>query len=818
MPRRPLLKPVPPSDPAVPNRRREDALALLLLLGLVIAFFWEPIFTRLVLLPTDICLRLQPWRAYSKELFPDFTRLRNPLLDVILSFVPWRMYMAREMTSGIVPLWNPYILCGTPFVANNQSAVFYPFNWLFLFLPVGEAFTLYEILHVYLCGAFLYLFLRRLRLSWAACLIGASAWMFSGFVVTWLEWQVLAATLCWLPLILLFWEKAQEKGFSFASAGGMCFGMQLLAGHLQSAFYSAFAVGIYALGQVIGKRTSPRKGFPALLWIWALGMCLGAIQTLPVFELARYNHRQGALTYEAVAANAMPLPQMLTLLIPKLLGTSADYASTPYSGKLAYPEMCFYFGVIPLALALAAVALRRDAVTRSLAAVALLAVLVGTATPVLKLFYLVVPGFKQMPSPARMMVLLTFSGSILAALGWDALIEAARNRAPAAPLRLRILAGVWLAVPLLALVASLLAYPQYLFGNDSVGTAWAGYQAQNFAVFLVMALCAAALFFRAAQGRFPASGAHAAALGLILLDLFRFGMGFNPSGDPKMLFFPARSLEDLRRDSEPGRTLALMGSGPLDQMTPNANMVPQIEDVQGGESLYPRRVKEFMQFLEDQGRPGAGTRFWNAVHITNIASPLLPMLNVRHILTSRLLDAPQAEMVARPDIYLYRLKNAFPRAWIAPEAIWIPERLQILSHLNRPGFDPRKTVVLQGEGPSRTGGPGTARVLRRTPNRAVLQADAPRGGWLVLADTCAPGWQADLDGQPVPIHPANYMLRAVWLPPGSHRVTFAYAPTSFRLGAYLSLLALAGLASAAGLRLSLKKSRPVEDTPGFSVK
>jgi len=805
-----------------------------LLLALVVVYFWEPLLTHRVLLPTDICLRLQPWRCYSRELFPEFHNIANPLLDVILSFVPWRMTMVREMSQGILPLWNPYILCGTPFVANNQSAIFYPFNWLFFLFPIGKAFTLYEVLEVYLCGAFLYLFLRRIGVSWTGGLIGAVAWMFSGFVITWLEWQVLAATLCWLPLILLFWEKARaHDSLLWATPGGLFFGIQLLAGHLQSAFYSVLAVVIYALWQICTRRSPFRKGAIYLLWILGIGMCLGAIQTFPVFELARFNHRQGELTYEAIAANAMPVPQMLTLLVPRLLGTTAEYMTTPYSGKLSYPEMCFYMGILPLTLASAALLLRNgfltpspnsrggesgstpdsgsptpnsgDSITLCFGTLALLAVLVGTGTPLLKLFYTVVPGFRQMPSPARIMVLLTFSGSILSALGWDALREVALTHPPSALRRLRWLGIAWLGVPLAALIIALLVYPQYLFGNQAVGFAWPAYQARNFALFLAASLIGAALLFSATRSDhtlWRSDKMGWGALAVIILDLFLFGMGWNPSGDPRMLFFPARSLKQIKDDPEPGRTLALRGDQPLDQMTPNANMVPQIEDVQGGESLYPKRTREFMQFLEDQGRPQQDTRFWNAVNITNLQSPLLPMLNVRYILTSRALKAPQVEWIGQPDINLYRLKEAFPRCWIVPQALWASERSEILSHLDRPGFNPHETVILQGTGETRKGGTGAARIVQKTVNSVIIEAQAPEGGWLVLADTCAPGWKAALDGQPVPIYPANYLLRAVWLPPGQHQVHFRYLPSTFRVGMYLSLLTLALVAGTGGFLLS----------------
>ena len=37
-----------------------------------------------------------------------------------------------------LPLWNPYVMCGVPLVAEIQSGIFYPPNLVFHFLP-GES-------------------------------------------------------------------------------------------------------------------------------------------------------------------------------------------------------------------------------------------------------------------------------------------------------------------------------------------------------------------------------------------------------------------------------------------------------------------------------------------------------------------------------------------------------------------------------------------------------------------------------------------------------------------------------------------------------
>ena len=70
----------------------------------------------------------------------------------------------------------------------------------------------------------------------------------------------------------------------------------------------------------------------------------------------------------------------------------------------------------------------------------------------------------------------------------------------------------------------------------------------------------------------------------------------------------------------------------------------------------------------------------------------------------------------------------------------------------------------------------------------------PADGYVVLADTFYGGWQATVDGQPVPILRANGVVRAVAVPAGAHEIRFVFRPADFAAGAALSTVAaLAGV-------------------------
>lgn len=88
------------------------------------------------------------------------------------------------------------------------------------------------------------------------------------------------------------------------------------------------------------------------------------------------------------------------------------------------------------------------------------------------------------------------------------------------------------------------------------------------------------------------------------------------------------------------------------------------------------------------------------------------------------------------------------------------------------------------------------------PNRVVLKADVPGGGWLRLADQRWPGWKCTVDGHPTPIERADDVFRRVAVTKGARIVEFRYEPATTRVGHYLMLAAMAFLASLAGMALA----------------
>ena len=111
--------------------------------------------------------------------------------------------------------------------------------------------------------------------------------------------------------------------------------------------------------------------------------------------------------------------------------------------------------------------------------------------------------------------------------------------------------------------------------------------------------------------------------------------------------------------------------------------------------------------------------------------------------------------------------------------------------ISDPGFlDLKSAVVCLGKDQApKSGGLNSlepdlipARLDRYNLHSVEISAESPEPGWLILSDLFYPGWEATLDGKPVPIFSGNYLFRAVEFPAGKHQVRFQYRPGSFLVG------------------------------------
>lgn len=76
---------------------------------------------------------------------------------------------------------------------------------------------------------------------------------------------------------------------------------------------------------------------------------------------------------------------------------------------------------------------------------------------------------------------------------------------------------------------------------------------------------------------------------------------------------------------------------------------------------------------------------------------------------------------------------------------------------------------------------GSVKLMAYQPNELHYDVETQKGGVAVLSEIYYPGWTAEIDGQPVEIGRVNYVLRALKVPAGKHKLKLEFRPKSIAI-------------------------------------
>ena len=341
--------------------------------------------------------------------------------DTQTYFYPYWAAAFEALRSARIPLWNPDLFMGAPFLANPQAAVFYLPNWLLLGLSPERAMSAALLLHVGWAALGTLLLARTAwRVGWAAATTGAAVFAFGGYFVAQSGHVNQVSATAWLPWLLL----ALDRGVAGERRAWVALppvtALMILAGHPQVAYMSLLFGLVYAItmGSAGGKTPLGGRlkgaGFGLLLWATAgaSGALLAAVQLLPTLELSHHGIRSGGLPLPEAASFSLPGEEFLQAVLP-------TFTALPSS-----TEFVAHIGVSGIILAVLGTAARpRGARTAlllaTLAGTLLLAV--GPATPLFAVAHRLVPGFDSFRVPPRWLLLGILAGALLAAQGVESL-------------------------------------------------------------------------------------------------------------------------------------------------------------------------------------------------------------------------------------------------------------------------------------------------------------------------------------------------------------------------------------------------------------
>lgn len=749
---------------------RQEFIWIVIFFIIIASFFYPTILRGKIPVPADALVGLyHPWRDLYRNQYPQGIPFKNFLItDPVRQQIPWRKVSVDQWKEGKLPRWNPFSFAGAPLDANIQAAVFYPLNILFLVFSFPVAWTILIMLEPILAGLFFYFYVRHLKISPWAGLLGAIVWSLGGFSVAWLTWGTMIHVSAWLPLVLLSVDELLEsrKGrFRWGITLLLALIMSFFAGHTQIFLYILLLSTVYGTWKLMFVSPLSRKSFIIdALWVCGVFVVLSAVQWIPLANSLFQSSRFSDLTSSRELGWFLPWQHLVQFIAPDFFGNPT---TLNYWGIWNYGEFTGYIGILGLLFAAYATTLKeRNA--RFWLLVFLVTLVFLLPNPLSNSIYqLHIPVLSAL-QPTRLMVIVDFALAVLVSLGADKFMkDPKRLHAGILGIFVTLITLLWLIV-----LFFLKSRPnQELVSHFLV--------AKNNLVLpsVLLIVCIFLLLFwqRMKNVKKFAIFFQIASIILLAFDLLRFGWKFTPF-TPVSYFFPqTQTLTFLQKQPKPFR-IAVLDSRIL---PPNTSLYYGLESIEGYDPIYYEAYEEFAAASE-RGRaditPPYG--FHRIITPHNIDSPLLPLLNVRYVLSLEDLKKPYLIKVFQEgQTKVYQDTRSLPRAYFVQQVSFEKDKRMLLEHLFENSFQPRKEAfvdhplslmavpLLSSE---------FVQIKSYDAGEISLDVQTLNDRLLVIANVFYPGWQAHIDGKQVQIYRTDYLFQGIIVPPGRHAIVLRY--------------------------------------------
>ena len=761
--------------------------------------------------------------------------LSNQQVDILAFWLPHWSFLGDALRHGHVPTWMPNQFGGVPFASDPQSGWLYlPAMLLFTLLPAARAMEWFIVTQPILAGLGLYWFFRHEGLGRPAATFGGLALALgiagSGLALS----MPFAGTLAWTAVTLGGASGLIRARRPLTVAGWLAVTAfawsQIAAAHLTDGLLIGTAVlAVYLVARGLEQVRARERGFASVLVLAAVLVptlvVVSAGAWLPRIELI---HRTAiGMGYRTLGTLSNRLTGHYSLPPLAVRGLGPWWATAFARGLGGYLGAA---AILLIPVAFASKRFRWPAVGFSLLALAGWALNLDVlirSTHVRSLALKIGIGELWLRDPSRFRYLVLLAFAILAAYGLQAWLDM-----PTVDLRGAIRRRRWLIPGSVAVV---------------VGPLIAGASFGRYLPFLVGAAYAVPLLVEAARGRTWAAPALA---GLLAVELTTLGLvgQFGPTPTTQAQGLTLSYDAGLRSALAPLHTPTI---DPTAYLTPGAIGEALIAD-RGADTRYlsfderiakgssrgflshqaPRiwpayeNGRSIMFGLDEIGgySPIQLDRYWRLVRASNTvpiffnsatfqsANPaLLRLFGVTWVVAPTKQGPPgpapadvltgcatgyhacveaQPAPVAREGVFtLWRVPWAEPRASMVFDERLVPTADASMRAVLRPGFDPGRTIVFERDpGPHPGNGTGTAAYRQLDTEHAVVRTTSTARGWLVVRNPYDPNWHATVDGRPVAVREADYLMQAVPVPAGDHVVRLTYRDPAIGRGLLVSVV------------------------------
>jgi hypothetical protein len=741
-----------------------------------------------------------------------------------------RSFFLEELT---VSKWMPYIFSGFSTVTSYSDTFFYPLNLITTILPTNLQRVILFALNAGVAGTGLFFLLRRLKCGIYSAFFAGVVYEFSGVILTTtyaghLGRGVSAAL---LPVSFYFLLRALDRRSipAFLLFGGFA-GLHLLGGHFQMSYLALVSLCFSMLYYLFVHLKEGWGQRLRVVVLFALSVvfasALTAVKYLPPYLGLEEGARGFERGYEYATSWSLPVGEVFDLLIPNFSGILDGYWGLNYF-KLSNE----YFGVLALILAVATIVVMwRERWVKFFTFYTILFFLFafGGNTPFYHLPYQVIPLLEKFRAPAIFVFMTTFGLVALAGMGLGSIVSKETEGRRAG----RVIGVITALILIFALGLTFFGDGIVNWIGGSIGeTLEAAYghsekvirlgrlrgnlpamTSRMWIAFLISSTLYAGISLYG-RGKVSKRQLVFFLLVITLVDQWSLDRQYLKSSPSHDRYFAGDdAVTFLRGDPDVFRVFPVRYRHEMDGLL----LLNDIETIGGYGANPPRRYQQFI---------GAGESVMFSPMNLYQDRGLLDLLNVKYIIIPNLPEdlshlSPKEKGVVKGYLdYLSGYEKVFtgsnsvylnsgylPRAYIVHDfqvagktvdttmTSTDPRRKgeEALEMVLSPDFDHHRSVILEKEpGFVPTGEPDRfkeATIVERNPHRLVCEVDLERPGILVVTENYHPDWKVSVDGDEKELLRANFVLKGVELPAGSHRVEFVYRSNAFRLGATFTLL------------------------------
>lgn len=682
--------------------------------------------------------------------------------DLTRQIMPWFQEEAAQIRHGWLPLYDMHHWGGQSLIGQDQPGVLFPLNWaLFLMrewhgrLALQFANWYYVAIH-YLAALFCYGLARELRLTRFASICAGTSFGLSGMMSS-ITWPQMLNGGMWAPLILLFAIRALDgrRPFWNMAVAGCITGFSFLSGHHQLPSYTILAVGLLLLFVAVSRRIRYRTAALLSVFYMAFTILAGAPQLLPSYE-----YWSRALRWVG-AANPVGLHDKVPYVVFDQFSVNPIsilwfFYPGPFHGVMHFVGLA----VVVLA-ALACIVGWRSRWVGPFLTLAIAGILfsMGKFSIFHGVLYSVLPFLDKSRNAGYGMFIADLALAVLAGFGVDLLLGE-RDRLL---VELRRAGNVLLAVG--GFLGAALLVREAVQG-DKV------FEDTAFAYVAMSALLLGSLLRAWQLQRIPERATMLCVLGLMLFEIGEITNRDLPhveAGWP--LLYELSRHEDL--------ATALRAQPGLFRVDRNDQDIAYNFGDWYGVDEFRGYAGVTSNVFGMSGEPHAGA-----------------LLGVKYLLSHEPHDSETEPLFrGQSGVNIYRIPDAFPRAWTVHAADRIANEEEARRHMNVPVEQLAAKTFLLGATPNLDvcAGKDAVEIKQSRGPQFAIQADMACKGMLIVGNTFFPGWRAEVDGHSAQVYEAYDFLEGVVVGPGHHRVRLWYRPVTFYWGVAMAALAVVGL-------------------------